>query len=47
MPAVSGSDIAVGADDGVNSEQGHMVVIRSEIDAVVEEPFRVVVMTAV
>jgi hypothetical protein len=40
--------IRVGTDEGFHTEQGHVVeVVVSEIDAVVEDPFRVAVMTAV
>jgi hypothetical protein len=45
---VSGSVTTVGTDVGAHTEQGHVVVVVvSEIDAVVEDPFRVAVMTAV
>jgi hypothetical protein len=45
---VSGSVITTGTDEGFHTEQGHVVavVVRAR-DAVVEDPFRVAVMTAV
>jgi hypothetical protein len=46
---VSESVTRVGTDVGAHTEHGHVVVVVvvSEIDAVVEDPFRVAVMTAV